>query len=90
LGSSASEHTPREVVATHFGVRPHLQFLRTRTSEKNLLRTRVNNLEKLASLGAANPVPHVPSLDDEMVGGLPEANDDELDYLRAKEVRGVR
>jgi hypothetical protein len=55
-----------------------------------LLRTRVHRREKLASLGAANPAPHVPSLDDEMVGGLPEANDDELGYLRAKEVRGVR
>ena len=53
-------------------------------------RTRVNRLEKLAPLGAANPAPHVPSLDDEMVGGLPEANDDELGYLRAEEVRGVR
>jgi hypothetical protein len=69
---------------------PTSKSLELELRRKTLLRTRVNNLEKLASLGAADPVPHVRSLDDEMVGGLPEANDDKLDYLRAKEVRGVR
>ena len=56
----------------------------------HLPRDRLNGPEDLAPLAAADAPPRVPSLDDETVGTLPEANDDELGDLRAEEVRGAR
>ena len=42
----------------------------------------------LASLLASNAAPRVPGLDHDVLGWLSEANDDELGYVGAEEVRG--
>ena len=42
----------------------------------------------LASLLASNAAPRVPGLDDDVVGWVSEADDDELSYVGAEEVRG--